>query len=314
MMKSRLSRRNFLGAAAAAMSLPVLNGETSPASAAPQAAKSAMPMVPFGAAHISRLVIGSNTINGGSHLSPLVDASMKEYFTKETILSFLKRCELEGINMWQASFGVNLELWEEYKNSGGVMHYMTLIDSRPNDGRTSIETAKKRGVLALAHHGEVTDSLYKEGRLDEIRDFLKKIRDAGLMVGVSTHMPAVVEYIEEKNWDVDFYMTCVYERHRSREELKKLLGYVPIPVREVYLEEDPPRMYAMIRATEKTCLAFKILAAGRFCRNQKELESAFRQTFENIKPKDAVIVGMFPRYSDQVKEDADLARRFGGVL
>ena len=57
-------------------------------------------------------------------------------------------------------------------------------------------------------------------KVSEIEDFLKKIRDAGLMVGVSTHMPAVVEYIEDKNWDVDFYMTCVYERHRSREELK----------------------------------------------------------------------------------------------
>ena len=151
---------------------------------------------------------------------------------------------------------------------------------------------------------------YKE-KLDDIKDFLKKIRDSGLQVGVSTHMPDVIEYIEDKNWDIDFYMACVYERHRSEADLRKLLGYVPLPVGEVYLEEDPPRMFKMIQQTEKTCLAFKILAAGRVCDRAHLLERAFENTFSNIKAKDAVIVGMFPRWSDQIKENADLVRQFG---
>lgn len=311
-MHTHISRRNFISAAAGALSLGTLVNNSSTGAKSKPAAN-AMPVVPFGNVHISRLIIGNNTISGGSHLSPLTDASMKEYFTKENTLAFLKRCGNEGINLWQAGLGGNLELWKEYQASGGDMHFMALATPQPDKSSAAIEVAKKKGVLALAHHGEVTDQLFKEGKLDSIVDFLKQVRDAGLLIGVSTHMPAVVEYIEEKNWDIDFYMTCVYERHRSKEELKQLLGYVPIPVREVYLEEDPFWMYKMIRLTGKTCLAFKILAAGRFCRNQKELEAAFRQTFENIKPKDAVIVGMFPRYSDQVKEDADLVRRFGGI-
>ena len=41
-------------------------------------------------------------------------------------------------------------------------------------------------------------------------------------------MPAVVDAIESKGWDLDYYMTCVYERHRSEAELEKLLGQAPL--------------------------------------------------------------------------------------
>ena len=43
---------------------------------------------------------------------------------------------------------------------------------------------------------------------------------------------------------------------------RRLLGHVLPLRREIYLEEDPPRMFKMIRQTRRTCLAFKILAAG----------------------------------------------------
>ena len=126
-------------------------------------------------------------------------------------------------------------------------------------------------------------------------------------------MPAVLDAIESEGWDVDFYMTCVYERHRTRAELKELLGCVPVPIREVYLEEDPPRMFRAMRATEKPCLAFKILAAGRLCDNPETVEAAFRETFRQIKPTDAVILGIYPEYEDQVAINADFVRRFSDL-
>lgn len=173
-----------------------------------------------------------------------------------------------------------------------------------------IPAARKAGAIALAHQGEATDSLFKSGQLDKVNDYLKRVRDAGMLVGVSTHMPAVVDAIESKGWDVDYYMTCVYERHRSAEELKKLLGHVPIPVSEVYLTEDPPRMYRAIRSTNRPCLAFKILAAGRFSSHRPSVEQAFRQTFQAIKPGDGVIVGIYNEFSDEPAENAELVRRY----
>jgi len=53
---------------------------------------------------------------------------------------------------------------------------------------------------------------------------LKRIRDAGLLVGVSTHMPDMVDAVESKGWDVDYFQTCVYERHRDEAALQIKFG------------------------------------------------------------------------------------------
>jgi hypothetical protein len=81
-----------------------------------------------------------------------------------------------------------------------------------------------------------------------------------------------------------------------------------LPVGEVYLKSDPPRMFKAIRQSKRPCLAFKILAAGR----RTDVEQAFRETFAGIKTTDAVIVGIYDRYSDQAGQNAALVRRFGG--
>ena len=130
------------------------------------------------------------------------------------------------------------------------------------------------------------------------------------MVGVSTHIPDVVDHIVSQGWDVDFFMCCVYERHRTHQELKALLGDVPLPPKEVYLEGDPPRMYKVMRQTDKPCLAFKILAAGRLCDKQEWVEQAFESAFQQIKANDAVIVGMYPEYEDQPAINAAYVQRF----
>ena len=114
------------------------------------------------------------------------------------------------------------------------------------------EAARVEGLIGVAHHGEVTDALFKQGKLDMVGDCLKRIRDAGLLVGVSTHMPDVVDAVESKGWDLDYFQTCVYQRNRDEAALQKLLGHVPLPVGEVFLKSDPPRMFKAIRQTKTT--------------------------------------------------------------
>ena len=79
---------------------------------------------------------------------------------------------------------------------------------------------------------------------------------------------------------------------------------------ELFLASDPVRMTARVRAVAKPCLAFKILAAGRLSGTPAGVERAFEFAYRNIKPSDGVIVGMFPVFHDEVREDADLARKF----
>jgi hypothetical protein len=270
-----------------------------------------MPQIAFGKHVVSRLIVGANPINGGSHLSRFVNLQMKRYFAPERITALLQRCESLGINTWQSGPG-NLDAYRAFCEQGGEMHYISLVQDDP-DHPDVIERLVSAGTIGLAHHGEVTDRLWKEGQIDRVREYCKQIRDAGVMVGISTHMPVVVDHVISGGWDVDFFMCCVYERHRTREELEDLLGDVPIPLREVYLEGDPPRMFRVMRQTEKPCLAFKILAAGRLCDRQEWVEQAFESTFRQIKPNDAVIVGMYPEYEDQPAIDAEYVRRFSDL-
>jgi hypothetical protein len=294
---SRHDRREFLKAAAAVSGVMTAtqtlgaDGTPKPPNAAP------MPQISLGKYSVSRLIVGCHDIDGGGHVSPFLQRETRQYYTPERAVQTLRRCEEVGINAWQShQRGTLLGIFNRLRQAGGKMQMFGLTN-----GDENMEEAAR-----VAHHGEVTDRLFKQGKLDVVRDRLKQIRDAGLLVGVSTHMPAVVDAVESKGWDVDYYQTCVYERNRTEDELQKLLGHIPLP-REVFLKDDPPRMFKAIRQTKKTCLAFKILAAGR----RLDIEQAFKETFAAIKPTDAVIVGIYDRYSDQAGQNAALARRLG---
>ena len=266
----------------------------------------ALPQIRLGRYSLSRLICGANPFNGGSHLSKFFNLELRRYYTPEQILKTLRRCQEVGINCFQSHMA-NAELFKRFTSEGGKMHLLVVGSGDGSD----IRPLAAAGSIGIAHHGEVTDRLYKQGEIDRAHDYLKRVRDSGLLVGVSTHMSAVVDTIESKGWDVDYYMTCVYERHRSAEELEKLLGQAPIPVGEVYLPKDPPRMFKVMQQTKRPCLAFKILAAGRLSDRAEWVERAFRDTYAAIKPSDAVIVGMYDRYTDQPAENAEFARRFG---
>ncbi len=53
---------------------------------------------------------------------------------------------------------------------------------------------------------------------------------------------------------------------------------------------------------------YKVLAAGRRIGTPAEVRQAFETAFENIKPTDAVIVGMYQQFGDQVGENVALVR------
>lgn len=270
-------------------------------------AQSTLPKIQIGRHSFSRLICGANPFNGGSHLSCFVNRAMKEYYTPDQVFKTLKRCQEVGINTWQSGV-TQVEMYRRFVDRGLDMQYIAIAAGKPS----TIEKLSRGGCIGIAHHGEVTDRLFKQGKIDQMHDYLKRVRDAGLLVGVSTHMPDVVDTIESKGWDVDYYMCCVYERHRSRQELERMLGQAPIPVGEVYLPMDPPRMFRVMNETSRPCLAFKILAAGRLSDRRQWVEGAFRETYQSIKPNDGAIIGIYDRYSDQPAECADLVRRFSG--
>jgi hypothetical protein len=296
------SRRSFLKSSAG-LAATLAVGPLAGAQAPPPAL---LPTVRFGDMEITRLIVGQNQFYGHSHFNSIFDKIMVEWNTPERVCQTLHQCQQNGINTFQWSDrGRSLSDLEMFRAQGGKMNLIGL------DGqmRPVEEMVRRSGLKALYHHGEFTDQLFRAGKMDQVQEYTKKLRQGGVQVGIGTHKPEVVEYVEERGWDVDFYMLCAYNRTRTPEEIRKLLGVLPVPAEELYLETDPPRAYEVARKTTKTCLLFKILAAGRRAHSPGEVDKAFQEAFDNIKPQDCVVVGMFPRFQDQVKENCDRVRR-----
>ncbi len=299
-------RRRFLQSAAA-----LATGLTAaPSKGTSSPSVNPLPTVPLGKVQLSRLIIGENPFYGYSHFNRILDQTMREWYTPERVCDVLQRCQQNGINTWEFTHSErSIGDLRKFQAGGGTLQWI-LLSSRDMESNPALipEMAKLKPV-AIMHHGGVTDRLFREGKSNQVREFLKRVRDTGVMAGMSTHNPDNVRRVEEENWDIDLFMTCCYRLTRTPDEIRKITRELPLPGSEVYLEGDPARMFEAVRQTKKTCLVFKVLAAGRRIERPEEVDRAFRVAFDSIKPKDCVIVGMYPRYTDEVRDNCDRIRR-----
>jgi len=316
------SRREFfqkIGTLAAASSL-VAN-----ANAAPQ---QTMPMVRFGKHMLSRMVIGCNTLGGLSHLSAMIDLEMHAYNTQEQLLADFKHAEELGINCVESP---RPQLIQAFHERGGKMLFTTRntapLDESIKPGRGAREIAQS-GCIAI-HHGGAgetgTDAWWRKGKLDRVREWCKNVRDAGVLVAVTSHRPEVFDIIESQDWDVDYYMTCLYKYGRTHAEWVKAFKsnpeMLPVEIGWPYEESDaqsaptrwsnlyggevafvagdPPEMLRVVQQTKKPCFVYKLLACGRLCQRQDAVEARFKYVMANIKSTDAVVVGMWDKYFDE---------------
>ncbi len=297
-------RRQFLGQLVTAAAAIVL--EPGLAAAAPEALPTAatLPSIQLGKHRISRLVTGSNPILGYSYLGTHTDRHMKEYFTVEHTVDLLERSERAGVTAHQfADPDRALPYLRKLRERGSKLQFICL-----HADRTLIrEAVTQTQPIAIVHHGGVTDRLFAEGKTDQVHDYLKAAKDTGVLAGVSAHNPDCIRRVVDEGWDVDFFMTCFYF-------LTRKLGNAEIPTLDIaypFFKDDPRVMTQVIRQIKQPCLGFKILGAGRLCSSQEAVRSAFKFAFDNIKPTDGVIVGMFPWAFDEVSANAQFTRELG---
>ena len=289
----------------------------SPASRAQAAALStsatapSLPTITIGDKTVTRLIVGGNPLHGYSQPTRNIARHMEEYFTVERTAELLLHCEEVGIKTFQTSYSDKVRdalrlAWER----GSKIQWICLTSGASS--HPSLEKVLALKPIAFAHHGGVTDRLFREGKAEEIHDFVKRNHDKGLVVGVSSHVPDHIRAVEEKGWENDFFMTCFYNVVRTEEELKRDFGGVPVDNLS-YFTSDPAAMTAVVRQSRKPCLGFKILAAGRLCWSHHSVEQAFRYAFGNMKPTDGVIVGMYPRFEDEPQQNAGFTLKYGGI-
>lgn len=215
---------------------------------------------------------------------------MEDYYTANQIMADLAQAEQHGINTVLARADKHImRTLNEYWNTGGKIQWIaqTPKSTEYNSLNDYLNIIARYNPIAIYHHGGTTDMLFAEGKLHSIQDNLKRIRDLGCAVGIGTHDPHILKHCYTEGFDVDFYVCALYNHTRHR---------------EMYLSADRDIAVSAIQAIPEPVIAIKVLAAGR-----NEPNNAFKFALENIKPIDAMAVGMYTRsHPDQIQQNAHI--------
>jgi len=261
-----------------------------------------LPTVKIAGMDVSRLIIGGNPFCGNSHHSQAMNKAMLDYYTMENIKRALHRCHELGVNTFQVRGDSHMAaMVRELRAEGNPMQWIAqnAPEIQPFEG--NVASIARNGAEGIYHHGTLTDALFKAGDLDTIAARLAVIRKTGKATGLCTHMPEVVLKAESLKWDVDFYMLSLYNLSRQDRESSFITGKANLD--EDFFEEDRALAYEVIKAVKKPFLVFKILGASRRCDSPAAVRETFAETFANIKDTDPVVVGMFPKTTDQIYDN-----------
>ncbi len=270
-----------------------------------------LPTVDFFGHKVSRLICGGNPLSGISHFTAEMDRDMLEYYTAPNILALFDECLANGINTFQSRGDRHqMRIFLEHRLAGGKIQWLAQTASEFSDIKAHIDEIADYNPIAIYHHGTHTDNSWHTGKIDRVADIVKMIKDKGLPAGIGSHIPEVIEYAEEKGWETDFYMGCMYNLARQYKSAPAVDRHAY--ERDKFPAEDPGRMAATLRNVSKPCIAFKLMAASRNCTTPECTKKAFETAFASIKPGDMVDVGMFQKHRNQVAENARFVREILG--
>ena len=207
---------------------------------------------------LSRYLIGSNWLLGFSHTGPAADAQIKERFdTPEKFIPILETYLAYGIDSIMAPFGdapnlVRAVKETEQKTGHGIVMVDTpFIDvSNTKEGYAAAEKVIKacgeRGSkICLIHHAAAEKLVDKnEEVLHRLGDYTSMIREAGMVPGLSAHMPELVVYSDQNGYDVQTYI-----------QIFNCMGFL--------MQVEIESVARIIHSAKKPVMTIKPMAAGR---------------------------------------------------
>lgn len=207
---------------------------------------------------LSRFIIGTNWIAGYSHRSNAADCMIKEtHAHHHSMLPMLDTFMENGIDTVMAPFGQNPELCKAIKitednwGRGMIMVDTPVInvDDTPEarrEAEATIKASAERGAkICLIHHYSAEQLVNKNKRqITRIDDYTKMIRDAGMIPGLSAHMPELVLFSDENGYDVETYI-----------QIYNCMGFL--------MQVEIESVNTIIRNAKKPVMTIKPMAAGR---------------------------------------------------
>ena len=180
----------------------------------------AFPRTKIGPLSVSRMIMGTNNIMGGSHRTKARDLHIKDInnnpeavadivetylsYGVDTIVGVLvnNRFAMDGIRIAQDRTGKHVTMIE-----------LAVFDTDDNPkARSEADAFLKRcageGIeICLPLHMCVERLVDKGNRkIHRIEDYLAMIRAHGMVPGLSAHMPEVIQYADLNGYDVETYI------------------------------------------------------------------------------------------------------------
>jgi len=254
------------------------------------------PRTEIGGLSVSRMIMGTNNILGGSHRTMARDLHIKRIFDNDT------RAVAEMVETY-LQYGIDtiigclvnaphvldgIKIAED--RTGRKVHYIELgvFDTADNQkSRADAEVFIKRCAslgceIFLPLHVCVERMLDKQNQtITRIPDYLKMIRDAGMIPGLSAHMPEVIQYADANEYDVETYI-----------QIYNAVGFL--------MQIEVETVHRIIWKAKKPVLTIKAMAAGHL---NPFVGLSF--SWNTIRPQDMIAVGcMTP---DEVHEVVEIS-------
>ena len=247
---------------------------------------------------LSRMIIGTNWMAGWSHTGPAADKMIKDrHNSHHTIVPMLEAFQENGVDTIMGvlsspnSAHIYQGIQEVRERSGKdfvlIDTPIVNVDDNPQarrEAEATIRRCKEYGAsICLLHHSSVEQLVDKNKRqIKRLDDYTKMIRDAGMIPGLSAHMPELVVYSDLNEYDVQTYI-----------QIYNCMGFL--------MQIEVEAVSRIIWEAKKPVMTIKPMAAGR-CTPYVGLNFSW----STIRNCDMVTVGCFNE--NEVYEDIEISR------
>ena len=244
---------------------------------------------------LSRMIIGTNWILGYSHTSPAADSLIRSKNSKpEAIVSMLEVFLNSGVDTIMGLFAGNqhlvdaVKMAEDKTGKGMILIDTPIINVNDStearkEAEAMIEYSRKIGAsFCLPHHSSVEQLVNKnKSTIDRLPDYLKMIRDKGMIPGLSCHMPELIIYSDLNEYDVQTYV-----------QIFNCMGFL--------MQVEVEYIHKVIWNAKKPVMTIKPMAAGRV---SPFVGLSF--SWHTIRPCDMVTVGCLSL--EEADEDIEIS-------
>ena len=254
-----------------------------------------MKKVTIGHQLFSKLICGTNAIHARSHFSSARDHEYRNRFTDNYIEETINFCIDNGVNCVETS--ASERIWNIFDRIKTEKNLLTIGSTRI-DKTSSMKShqvkmkflIEKRADMCVIH-SQFVERPTSINEIKGLQRMIDRIRQAGLLVGVSAHSISIIELCEKK-YDIDAYLFplnftgFVYPGYKGNESVSDRI--------------------ATVKGIEKPFILMKTLAAGRI-----PPEDGLCFALENSKESDIITLGIGS--IEEAKESINIVNKYEPV-